>query len=268
MSRKEYAMVCVAPTVSAVLGLPAPAQATGTPIPEVVDDLGDRRACDRVAVLAPDAFGDYAWGLWQDEMPFLKSLHAQRSIVLRSVLPSITPVNFTAMIAGTGRDGHGVHTFKDDVGCETLFDVVRRAGKKSAGIGLDGYTGAELLARLADIPGNAGRGSDDAVVDKVIEIVDRDSPEFVIAQIGRVDDTFHRYGPSSPQVVPMLHDTDARLRRLVQHLTPLGYGVIILADHGQHDILDAKEDEKHGGHGTDSDEDCLVPCTWAWGQRP
>lgn len=268
MSRKEYSMVCVAPTVSAVLGLPAPAQATGTPIPEVVDDLGDRRACDRVAVLAPDAFGDYAWGLWQDEMPFLKSLHAQRSIVLRSVLPSITPVNFTAMISGTGRDGHGVHTFKDDVGCETLFDVVRRAGKKSAGIGLDGYTGAELLARLADIPGNAGRGSDDAVVDKVIEIVDRDSPEFVIAQIGRVDDTFHRYGPSSPQVVPMLHDTDARLRRLVQHLTPLGYGVIVLADHGQHDILDAKEDEKHGGHGTDSDEDCLVPCTWAWGQRP
>ena len=60
----------------------------------------------------------------------------------------------------------------------------------------------------------------------------------------------------------MLRDTDARLKTLIEHLTPLGYGVIILADHGQHDIPDAKEGEKHGGHGTDSDEDCLVPCTW------
>jgi predicted AlkP superfamily pyrophosphatase or phosphodiesterase len=252
-------MVCVAPTVSAILGLPAPAQAIGTPIPEIVGDLAPR---DRVAILAPDAFGEYAWRLWQDEMPYLKSLHAQRSILLRSVLPSITPVNFTTMIAGTDQGGHGVHTFNDDIGCETLYDVVRRAGNKSAGIGLDGYTGAELLARFADIPGNAGQGSDDAVVDKVIEIADRDSPEFLIAQIGRVDDTFHLYGPSSPQVVPMLRDTDARLRKLVEHLTPLGYGVIILADHGQHDIPDAKEGEKHGMHGTDSDEDCLVPCTW------
>jgi predicted AlkP superfamily pyrophosphatase or phosphodiesterase len=259
LPRKEYSMVRVAPTVSAILGLPAPAQATGMPIPEIVDDLAH---CDRVAILAPDAFGEYAWRLWRDEMPFLKSLHARRSIVLRSVLPSITPVNFSTMIAGTDRDGHGVHTFKDDIGCETLYDVVRRAGGKSAGIGLDGYTGAELLARFADIPGNAGWGSDDVVVDKTIEIADRYRPEFLIAQIGRVDDTFHLYGPSSPQVVPMLRDTDARLRKLVERLTPLGYGVIILADHGQHDIPDAKEGEKHGGHGTDSDEDCLVPCTW------
>jgi predicted AlkP superfamily pyrophosphatase or phosphodiesterase len=252
-------MTCIAPTVSAILGLPAPAQATGAPIPEIVDGLA---GCKRVAILAPDAFGEFAWGLWQDEMPYLQSLHARQSIVLRSVLPSITPVNFAAMVTGTDRDGHGVHTFEDSFACETLFDVVRKAGGKSAGVGLDGYTGSKLLARFADIPGNAGRGTDDAVVNTVIEIVDRHAPEFLIAQIGRVDDTFHRYGPSSPLVVPMLQETDARLKRLVDHLAPLGYGVIILADHGQHDIPDAKEGEHHGGHGTDSEEDCLVPCTW------
>jgi hypothetical protein len=256
---KPHSMVAVAPTVSAILNLPPPAQATGAPIPEIVRDLA---GCKRVAILAPDAFGEYAWRLWQGEMPYLRTLHAQRSVLLRSVLPSITPVNFTTMIAGTDLEGHGVHVFRDTPICETLFDVVRRAGSQSAGVGLDGYTGGELLARLADIHGNAGRGSDDLVVDKVIEIADEHEPEFLIAQIGCVDDVFHRYGPSSPSVVPMLRETDARLRKLVEHLISLGYGVILLADHGQHDIVGAKEGEYHGGHGTDSDQDCLVPCTW------
>jgi len=254
-------MVDVAPTISAILDLPPPAQTIGAPIPEIVGDL---HGCQQVAVLAPDAFGEYAWGLWQGEMPFLRSLHARRSIVLRSVLPSITPVNFCTMVTGTDLNGHGVHTFRDVPACETLFDVVRRAGGQSAGVGLDGYTGAELLARLADIHGNAGRGSDDAIVEKVLEIVNQHRPQFLIAQIGRVDDVFHQYGPSSPSVVPMLRETDVRLRRLVEHMVPLGYGVIVLADHGQHDIVGAKEGEHHGGHGTDSDQDCLVPCTWVW----
>ena len=258
-------MTCVAPTVAPVLGLPAPAHATGEPIAAVVSDL---RPAERLAVLAPDALGRYAWGLWQDEMPFLQSLHAEGSITLRSVLPSITPVNFAAMVTGTDRDGHGIHTYKDDFQCETLFDVVREAGGRSAGVGLDGYTGAELLARFADMDGNAGPGSDDDVVRTVIQIADRDAPTFIIAQIGRVDDVFHRYGPSSPAVVPMLRETDARLSALVAHLTPLGYGVIILADHGQHDIVGAAEGEKKGGHGTGSDEDSLVPCTWTREHAP
>ena len=257
--KKQYSMIDVAPTVSAILQLPTPGQATGSAIQEIVRDLLGVR---KVAILAPDAFGEFAWRLWQDEMPFLKSLHARRSITLRSVLPSITPVNFATMVTGTDLGGHGVRTRKHDFVCETLFDVVRMAGGKSAGIGLDGYTGVELLGRFADIDGNAGDGSDDGVVDTVIEIADQHGPEFLIAQIGRVDDVFHKYGPSSPAVVPMLKATDARLKRLVEHLKPLGYGIIILADHGQHDVPGAEEGELKGTHGTDMQEDCLVPCTW------
>jgi bisphosphoglycerate-independent phosphoglycerate mutase (AlkP superfamily) len=60
----------------------------------------------------------------------------------------------------------------------------------------------------------------------------------------------------------MLRETDRRLRELVDHLKPLGYGVIILADHGQHDIVDDPTTRLKGGHGSDRDEDCQVPCTW------
>ena len=259
MNNKGHSMIDIAPTVSAILQLPAPAQTEGVPIREIVADLA---GSSRVAILAPDALGMFAWNLWRAEMPYLSSLHAQNSLTLRSVMPSITPVNFATMVTGTDLAGHGVHTFKDDFACETLFDVVRKAKGKSAGVGLDGYTGSELLGRFADIWGNAGDGSDDAVADKIIEIADNDRPEFLIAQLGRVDDVFHRYGPSSPSVVPMLKATDTRLKRLVEHLKPLGYGIVILADHGQHDVTEPSAKGLKGSHGTDILEDCLVPCTW------
>jgi predicted AlkP superfamily pyrophosphatase or phosphodiesterase len=259
MSAKEFSMMDIAPTASAILGLPAPAQAKGVPIREVVSGL---TGAGRVAVLAPDGLGTYAWRLWKAEMPYLSSLHGRNSIRVRSVMPSITPVNFATMVTGTDLAGHGVHTFKDDFACETLFDIVRKAKAKSAGVGLDGYTGSELLGRCADIWGNAGNGSDDAVADKIIEIAEDAAPEFLIAQLGRVDDIFHQHGPSSPLVVPMLKETDARLMRLVEHLKPLRYGIVILADHGQHDLTEPSTEGLKGTHGTDSPEDCLVACTW------
>jgi len=254
-----YSMMDIAPTVSAILRLPAPRQARGVPIPEIVADLA---GSPRLALLAPDALGAFAWNLWKGEMPYLSSLHLRKSITLRAVMPSITPVNFATMVTGTDLEGHGVHTFEHDFACETLFDLVRGAGGKSTGIGLDGYTGSKLLGRSADIWGNAGSGSDDAIAEQVVGIAEQHGPEFLIAQFGRVDDVFHQYGPSSPSVVPMLRATDARLREVVRRLKPLGYGILILSDHGQHDVTDHPSGFK-GLHGTDSPEDCLVPCMWA-----
>ena len=259
MTSKEYSMIHIAPTVSAILRIPAPAQAKGTPIQEIYASLV---GSNKMAILAPDAFGMFAWNLWKSELPYLSTLHARNSLVLRSVMPSITPVNFATMITGTDQNGHGIHTFNDNFACETLFDVVRKANGSSAGVGLDDCTGCKLLGRLADICGKAGLESDDGVADKIIEIADKDQPEFLIAQLGKVDYFFHKYGPSSPSVVPMLKGTDTRLKRLVEHLKPLGYGIIILADHGQHDAINPAPGEHKGLHGTDASEDCLVPCTW------
>jgi predicted AlkP superfamily pyrophosphatase or phosphodiesterase len=258
MRNSHYSMTRVAPTVSALLGLRAPAAASGAAIPEIARG----RRAERVAILAPDALGEHAWTLWRDEMPFLHSLHASHSLALRSVMPSVTPVNFATMVTGADRRGHGIGSYSDDFGCETLFDVVREAGGASAGIGIRGYTGCELLARFSDLPGCVGERSDDAVAHAVMRIARAERPAFLIAQLGCVDDTFHKYGPGSPEVVPMLRGTDERLKRLLVALDPLGYVVLVLSDHGQHDITDAPRGGKRGGHGTDSDEDCVVPCTW------
>ncbi len=258
---KEYSMMDVAPTVSAILGLPVPAQAKGTPVPEIVRDLA--AGVERVALVAVDALGLYAFNLWRSSMPFMSALYDERNVTLCSVMPSITPVNFATMVTGTDLAGHGVQTFNHSFACETLFDVLRRAGAASAGVGFDGYTGGELLARFADISGKAGTGSDDLIVDKTIEIIDARSPRFIIVQVGRTDDYFHQFGPSSPLAAPMLADTDRRLKTMVTHLSAAGYGTLICADHGQHDAVDPETNAPKGGsHGSDSDADCQVPCVW------
>ena len=219
-------------------------------------------------MVVPDGLGLHAWQLWQHEMPFLNALHGANNVTLSSVMPSITPVNFATMLTGTDAAGHGVESFHDSFGAETLFDVVRAVGWRSAGVGLAGYTGSELLGRFADIWGDCGQGTDDDVVATILKVTSGAKPEFVIAQLGRVDDVFHEFGPSSPSVVPMLRGTDERLRRLAEHLGPLGYGLIILADHGHHDV-DEPPLGLRGSHGTENPEDCLVPCTWlAPGTRP
>ena len=255
--RKIYSMTSVAPTVSAVLGVAAPAQAKESLIQEMVTDL---EGCERVAVLAPDGLGDKVFQRWRKEMPFLDARHRECSLVLRAVMPTVTPVNFATMISGTDLEGHGVRTRELDFQCETLFDVVRRAGGRSAGVGRTGYTGSELLARCADIPGTAMERKDAEVTDLVIRIVETEQPEFLIAQLGGTDDVFHQFGPSSPEVVPALREMDGYLERLAEHLSRAGYGVIVLSDHGQHDVQEG--DRRGGSHGTDSEEDRLVPCTW------
>ncbi|MQY76928.1 MAG: hypothetical protein GH155_04785 [Spirochaeta sp.] len=256
---KEYSITYVASTAAKILVLPLPAQSEVKIIPEIVHDLSGYK---RIAIIATDGLGLFAWRQWDKNMTFLRSLHGQKSIVIRSIMPSITPVNFAAMVTGAELAVHGVHDMDNTFTCETIFDVLRKRGKRSAGVGLEKYTGYYLLGRHADIWGNVGKGSDADVEEKIIEIAVQSSPDYLIAQLGETDDTFHQYGPSSPSILPMLKDTDSRLERLVKHLKKLGYGVIILSDHGQHDVHDSGDGDKRGAHGTVSNEDCLVPCTW------
>ncbi|MDP7400008.1 MAG: hypothetical protein QF541_24300, partial [Lentisphaeria bacterium] len=52
----------VAPTVSAILGLPSPAQSKAAVIPQIVQDLSDR---EHVAVIVPDALGLFPFRRWR-----------------------------------------------------------------------------------------------------------------------------------------------------------------------------------------------------------
>lgn len=256
MPRTEYSMTRVAPTIAAALSMRSPAAASDGPVPEIAADLAGSA---RLAVLAPDALGLVSLEHFAAEMPFLQSLCETRMVALRSVMPSITPVNFATMVSGTDLDGHGVRSKEMDFGCETLFDVLLEQGWTGAGCGRPGYSGSDLLARVAPINGTAALGDDAATEEVALRIARELRPEFIITQIGGTDDHFHRFGPRGEGARPKVREMDQRLARMAVELGGLGYALIILADHGQHETGDLAH---MGSHGTDSDEDCLVPCTW------
>jgi len=251
-------MTAVAPTVAACLGVRAPAQAVGPVIEEMLATLG---GAERLAVIAPDAVGLAIWRRWRERMPFVRGLVEGSGVALRAVMPTITPVNFATMVTGVGPEVHGVGAFSDDFQCETLFDVLREEGRGSAGCGQPGYTGGELLARFADVNGRVDENDDDLVTERVIQIARDERPAFIIAQLGRTDDVLHAHGPAAEETAEALARADGRLAATWEALGPLGYGMVVLADHGQHEVV--WEDGKvHGSHGSDCDEDALVPCGW------
>ena len=251
-----WSMTCVAPTIAAALDLRSPQDATGEPIGPIVDDLA---GSDGIAVIAPDALGRHQLEHFAAEMPFLWSLCEARHVILQSVMPSVTCVNFATMVGGSELEVHGISSRELDFKCETLFDVLAEAGEAGAGCGRPGYTGGELLARVAQIDGTGALADDAAVEEAVLRVAREDHPRFIIAQIGGTDDHFHRFGPTSARMIPKLRETDCRLERVAEELTDGGYALIILSDHGQHETGDPAH---MGSHGTESDEDRLVPCTW------
>ena len=261
MTETVYSILAVAPTVATALGLPIPRAAQHAPLQEVLADL---QGVPRLAVLAPDAVGLSVWQHWREQMPFLTSLHAQRHLALRSVPPPVTPVNFAALVTGAPMEVHKVGDRFGKLGCESLFDVVRAAGGLSLGAGQPGFTGGEFLARHADLNGRPGRSGDEAVELLLLRLVRAHQPQYVIAQLGDVDARFHQIGPSAAEAEPVIRATDARLARITAELLALDYGVIILADHGQHDVpIPGEPTRFHGGHdGSAGDIDFLVPCTW------
>ncbi|MCK5811916.1 MAG: alkaline phosphatase family protein [Clostridiales bacterium] len=256
---KIYNMVDIAPTVCSIMNIREPLESVGDVIKEIKDDLNKY---NKVCLLVMDAFGYDIYTKWKHVMPYLASLHDKNSIVVSSVMPTITPVNFSTMITGTTLKVHGGENLNSILKCETIFDVLHENKKSSAGVGRKEYTGANLLARYSKIPTIYPDPSkdikwDDGFYNTMIDLLEK-SPDYIIAQLGTIDTVFHAVGPSSKKVIPMLIKTDEMLSNIIPILNKLGYGIILLADHGQQDKLDGSG----GTHGSAHYKERLVPCTW------
>lgn len=263
MAVLEYPMQAVAPTVARILGVRSPASAEVGPIEAVCDALA---GAPRVAVLGVDALGLGIWRHWKDRTPILNELAREGLLTLRSVMPSVTPVNFGCMITGAAVETHGAETKTHDFACETLFDVLRDEGRVSAGLGRQGWSGNELLGRFAD-QSAAGRAVTDAEVEEVFDrFLGESPPDFVIAQFGMTDEMFHAHGPFQSGAGDAVAAADAWVGRRLAALRERDYAVLVLADHGQHEVL-GEDGAVHGTHGTDSDEDCVVPLIWEAASR-
>jgi len=253
----DFDMRWVAPTLCRILGVRPPKSAETGPMEEVVWTMGNQR---RLAVVVIDAFGASTWSATRLETPTFNALARRHMLHLKSVMPTITPVNFATMLTGASPEFHGIRARTEELKLETVFDVMREEGRSSATAARALSSLGILISPFADKPGIAESNLDDEVCSIAVDRL-RKGVDLLWVQLLDVDDAGHMYGPLSPQGVAAAGRDDGHLRRIAAEAYRGGYGLMVLADHGQHTMV--RDDGSQGGwHGTKAEEDVYVPFIW------
>jgi len=250
-------MRSVAPTICKILGLRPPDSAKMGPIEEVARTMGHQ---ERLAVVVIDAFGVSTWNAVRRETPTFNAIADRHLLHLRSVMPTITPVNFATMLTGAGPDAHGIRDRTEELILETIFDVMSEEGKSSATAARALSSLGILISPFADRPGIAESNLDADVCTCALKAM-LDGVDLLWVQLLDVDDAGHKHGPTSSQGFSAARNADSHLREIANNAYKEGYGLVVLADHGQHTIT-MDDGSEAGSHGTDSDEDINVPFVW------
>jgi predicted AlkP superfamily pyrophosphatase or phosphodiesterase len=251
-------MRSVAPTVCNVLGVRPPKFSETEPITEILDSMGRQK---RLVVVVIDAFGVSTWTRMRTETPTFNALANRHLLQIRSVMPTITPVNFATMLTGAAPHTHGIRDRTEDLDLETVFDVLRKKGGTSGTAARALSSLGILISPYADQPGIAESNSDMEVTALALEGI-MGGVDLLWVQLLDVDDAGHLHGPLSPQSANAVKEADEHLRAIAALAWRLGYALLTLSDHGQHTAADG-EGDKRGTHGTASDEDIYVPLVWA-----
>ena len=198
----------------------------------------------------------------------------------------MTYVVHSTMVTGVWPDKHGVthnhplqpfvenrnqmwYWFRDDLKVPTIYDAVKEAGMKTAGIlwpvtarsSID-FNMPEIVAinrenqaikilkngspffciRMQLKYGHIRKGIaqpflDDFSTTCAVDIIKRKKPNLLLLHLIDLDDTKHRYGTNSPEVHETVMRMDQRLGQIVNAVEEAGIGedtvFIVIGDHGQ-----------------------------------
>jgi predicted AlkP superfamily pyrophosphatase or phosphodiesterase len=254
-------LTCIAPTAAQVLGVRPPRHAEGEALADLASDLG---GCARLAIVILDGLGMATWRAAQEHTPVLNQAAGRHLLQLRSVSPPVTPVCLATIATGARPQTHGVLEREDPFKAETIFEVMREAGRTSGVAGGATCSAARVLGRWSDITrrvGPEGEGREDLILTAGLRIIEDDQPDLFLTQFLAVDSASHKYGPFTPEAAAAAGSLDSRFGRLLEDLRERGYGVLALADHGQHPI-DPPVKGKRGWHDGSVEEDMIVPLVW------
>jgi hypothetical protein len=239
----------VAPTVAATLGLPAPAQASGSAL--------EAPAAGHVLLLFLDGFGylRYTETLDAGLIPNLAALPVP--LLGLTEYPPSTRVGTAALLTGAppqvnGVDGRSVRSTE----AETLFDVAAAAGLQV--VAVEGEALAfNLRGAEAQLSGDRdGNGStDDNVLANALAALDAGMPDLFFVHFHGIDDAGHTYGPRTPEEEAVIREVDAAVGQLLAAL-PTDTLVIVFADHGMHQV---EEEGRLGNHGNLIERDMFIP---------
>lgn len=205
-----------------------------------IDGLGWERFCDAAGA---------------GEIPHLAALTTEKCA---SVYPTITPVNYAAMVSGlppaeNGVDRRGLHALTSG----TIFSEAAEQGLSAFVSEGDSQILALPGAELELNPDLNGDGTgDDEIFETAMAHLDAD---LLFVHFHSVDDASHENGPWSDAAKAALTQADAWCGAL---LGAWDGAVIIAADHGQHDqdgSGDAAYADRRGTHGDFAPSDIFTP---------
>lgn len=213
---------------------------------------------EKVLVIYIDGLG---WDIFQaaladGDAPCLSALSCRKAA---SMYPTITPVNYAAMVTGAppavnGVSARGIHS----IACPTIFDYAADLGLASFVSEGDTQILALPSADMELSPDLNGSGTgDDEIFDCAMEALE-DYP-LVFVHFHSVDDAEHQYGPGAPEARQALKDVDSWCGELI---SAWDGRVIVTADHGQHEndgSGDAAYADRSGTHGDFAVSDIFVP---------
>ncbi len=213
---------------------------------------------ERVMIIYIDGLGWQAFerAVADGAAPNLEKLSSE---MCASVFPTITPVNYAAMVTGrppaeNGVTKRGIHT----IGCDTIFTY-------AASMGLASYVSEgdiQILAlpdaELELSPDLNGSGTgDDEIFGCAMEHTG--SCDLLFVHFHSVDDASHEYSPVYEEARDALVAVDGWCGEL---MAAWNGRVIITSDHGQHvqdGTGDAAYADRKGTHGDFAVSDILVP---------
>jgi hypothetical protein len=245
----QASLLDVAPTLSANLGLAAPADSEG----RLLVNTQEARAV--LVILDGLGFRRYQQARAEGQMPFLGSLG--QPLVALTVYPSTTKVATAAMITGASPMRNGVsERGPRSTESETIFDVVAGAGR--SGVAVEGSDLAFNL-RNAQIILSGDRddngSTDDNTLQNALKVMSDDMPDFLSVHFHGIDNAGHTFGPLTAEEKAKLDEVDEHMRLLVEALPPSTL-LLVLADHGMHAV---REEERLGNHGSLLADDMLIP---------
>ena len=254
----------VTPTICSLMGIKAPSASVSQPIGEVLNassKIIEEKHVEKALIYAPDAIGE---GLRRDYAKLFEAVEkiAPIEVAMKSVLPTYTPVCFSSMFTGAPPEVHGIRKYEKPVlGCDTLFDALARAGKKTAIVAVKNSS-IDLVFRNRKIDYYTEE-YDSHVESRVLKILKTVDYDFILVYHQEYDDLMHASTPRDPKALEAfkrhLHSFETLATAFNKRYAAKDRVVAFTPDHGTHiDAITGK-----GAHGTDSPDD--VDVTHFWG---
>jgi hypothetical protein len=202
---------------------------------------------------------------YEAEKPYLEKMMAEGTVFesVETVYPARTVVCFSSMLTGAAPEEHGIASnlvIKLGLGVESVFDALRRAGKKGRLVGI-----AHLIDAFGDdVASVTSVAHNDKIDQNLIAAAKRElakqDPDLLILQLLAVDQNGHTRGTYYPEYVDRIEITDRLIEGFMRWCEERGYlddtAVILMADHGQGRGI--------GAHGHLSEGERFVPFA-VWG---